>query len=274
MNASASASTNASAMWPFHFGPLERRLFGIHHPASTRARAVVVFCPALLHEHMRSYRFFSELALHLANAGVDCLRFDYYGSGDSDGDGCEFRLAGAVSDIVLAATAARAKSPSLPLYLFGIRASASLACMAASRAGAAAIWLWQPVVDGRVYLAALQQRDCAERASTQRYPLRRTPAPGSSDALMGFRLAPSFGDELACLRLPEPMPVLPLTVLDAAAAAPVPGLPAHRRIVLPESTTRWAQELDLSSIINIKPALPMVAELLDAVPAWPERMAV
>src|SRR3546814_7757064 len=49
------------SMQPFHFFAQERRLFGALHPAVGSTRAQVLMCPTLLHEHTRSYRFFSQM---------------------------------------------------------------------------------------------------------------------------------------------------------------------------------------------------------------------
>src|SRR3546814_769555 len=70
------------SMQPFHFFAQERRLFGVLHPAVGSTRAQVLMCPPLLHEHTRSYRFFSQMAGRLAADGVACLRFDFHGTGD------------------------------------------------------------------------------------------------------------------------------------------------------------------------------------------------
>src|SRR3546814_17164110 len=72
-------------MQPFHFFAQERRLFGVLHPAVGSTRAQVLMCPPLLHEHPRSYRFFSQMAERLAAHGGACLRFDFPGAGDTEG---------------------------------------------------------------------------------------------------------------------------------------------------------------------------------------------
>src|SRR5690606_33892295 len=70
------ATAGAAAPEPFFFGPPERRLFGVYHAPCGKARACVLLCPPLLHEQMRSYRFFAGVAGELAASGLACLRFD------------------------------------------------------------------------------------------------------------------------------------------------------------------------------------------------------
>src|SRR3546814_19955543 len=115
------------SMQPFHFFAQERRLFGVLHPAVGTTRAQVLMCPPLLHEHVRSYRFFSQMAGRLAADGVACLRFDYHGTGDSEGDDADFSPDLALADIACAAAELSRRVGDHPLVLMGIRAYAPLA---------------------------------------------------------------------------------------------------------------------------------------------------
>src|SRR3546814_936957 len=74
------------------------------------------------------------MAGRLAADGVACLRFDYHGTGDSEGDDADFSPDLALSDIVCAATELRRRVGDHPLVLMGIRASAPLAFHAADPA--------------------------------------------------------------------------------------------------------------------------------------------
>ena len=94
---------------PLHFGESDRKLYGVYHHAETRAPNA----PACLllnpfgEEAIRSYRIFKHLAARLARAGAPALRFDYYGSGDSDGDCDKIDLAGMVRDAATAQDTAK-----------------------------------------------------------------------------------------------------------------------------------------------------------------------
>lgn len=76
-------------MIPVHFGSRERPLFACYDPsvakAARRRVGVVLFSPTGW-ELLRAHRSLRTLAVRLAEAGFDVLRFDYSGTGDSWGD--------------------------------------------------------------------------------------------------------------------------------------------------------------------------------------------
>lgn len=237
------AETNA-----FLFGPVERRLFGVFHPARQPMRASALMCPPLLHEHARSYRFFMGVAELLAEAGVACLRFDYYGTGDSAGNTDEFHPGRAGEDIALAATALDERAPGVPRILIGIRGSALIARAHAAAIGAAALWLWQPVPDASGYLGELDALDAAERGSRFRYPfVSRGPA-ARADELAGFCLPATFRDEwLAIAERPVPASLKTVVVDTAPGSGSDVGVDA--RIALPEAATSWIGQVEMEGLI-------------------------
>src|SRR3546814_19230327 len=89
----------------------------------------------------------------------------YHGTGDSEGDDADFSPDLALSDIVCAAAELRRRVGDHPLVLMGIRASAPLAFHAADPAGADALWLWLPVVDGCAHVQSLEAQDLAARTA-------------------------------------------------------------------------------------------------------------
>lgn len=255
---------------PLHFGPPSRRLFGVHHPARGAARAALLMCPPLLHEHVRSYRFFSQLADRFAEDGAACLRFDYYGTGDSDGADDAFTPQSALADIAVAAAELRRRHGEIPLVLLGIRASALFAARAAGDIEAAALWVWQPVHDGRAFVEGLAARYREELASRERFPSRKAPAPAQAGDLMGFRLSPAFAEELGTCRLDDAPAHLPLAVIgddDAMRNAP-PGAAHHP---LPPAATAWADQIDLRGLIALRDVEPAVQTLLRDLAGAPDR---
>lgn len=257
-----------TTMTPGFFGVDDRRLFCIRHlPRQARADAVVLMCPPLLHEHMRSYRFFSQLAGMIADRGMACLRFDYFGTGDSEGEESAFDPEGASRDLALAAAAARSIAPGVPLYLMAVRASALFAWREAASLGASALWLWQPVIDGARHVETLRRRDASERNSRSRYPRARSAAPATPDDLMGYRLPSGFPAQMQALRL-DGDPGVPVALFDTPAGeGPVR---ADARFVLPDALQRWTSEIDLDGLIP----LGGLQEVLDQATQWqPERHA-
>lgn len=260
------------SMQPFYFSAQERRLFAAMHPASGSTRALVLMCPPLLHEHMRSYRFFAQLAGRLAAGGVACLRFDYYGTGDSEGDDADFSPDLALSDIACAADELRARAGGHPLVLMGIRASAPLAFHAAAPAGADALWLWQPICDGCAHAQALEAQDRAARSERDRYPLRPLPVPAADDSLMGFRTSPGFRAELSARCVVAGGTELPVAVITDANSVP-PAFANGVHHVLPDAATDWAGEIDMRSVIHVRDAEAVVQALLQDLPQRMPRTA-
>ena len=251
---------------PRYFGPHARRLFGVYHPAATaQVRASVLMCPPLLHEHFRSYRFFSQVASELASGGVPCFRFDYFGTGDSEGDDNRFSPAETRQDILLAADELRRSSHGAPLILMGVRGSALFASRDARVVDAAALWLWQPVTDGAAYLETLRARDRSERNSRFRFPLVRGEAKAGPHDLMGFALSDRFDQELSACSISGDAGGAPLTVL-AGKDENLQQLPAPLRIDLPDTITAWANQIDLTSLIPVREARPALEKLIAGIP--------
>ncbi len=73
---------------PRFFTSGEKAIYSVHYrPRSGSLGRGVVMCHALGHEYARGYRNLQQLAIALCNEGFDVLRFDYAGTGNSDG-GC------------------------------------------------------------------------------------------------------------------------------------------------------------------------------------------
>ncbi len=72
----------------------------IHRPVEAARRRVpgVVFFHGFTGDRMESHWIFVKCARDLARAGIASLRFDFYGSGESDGEFREVTLQGEISD--------------------------------------------------------------------------------------------------------------------------------------------------------------------------------
>jgi uncharacterized protein len=252
---------------PVYFGPPTRRLFGVYHAPSEPPRGAVLMCPPLLNEHFRSYRFFSQVASQLAGAGLACLRFDYLGTGDSDGGDDQFNPGECSLDIALAANELSLRSGDAPLILMAIRGSALFAYREAENLGASALWLWQPVIDGAGYVQALEKRDRFERDSRYRYPLLRGMAAAGPQDLMGFALSVRFRSELAAYSI-DRQPCGVRTAVLAHPDDPAMQLAADARLELPASVTAWSDELDLTSLIPLRDARDALEALVSDIPRW------
>ena len=153
---------------PFFFLNRGRRLFGVlHEPAGKSRRKGFVFCSAFAEEKLWSHRVMVGFARLLAQRGHPVMRFDYLGSGDSEGDFEDATLETMVSDThcALATFQERIGNPG-PVNLLGLRLGASIAVFAASGSEAVnALVLWEPVVDGAGYAKSLLRINLATQAA-------------------------------------------------------------------------------------------------------------
>ena len=174
----------------FFFGSAEHSLFGVYHPPRGRVAREhgIVLCYPLGQEYMRSHRAFRQLANLLSRRGYHVLRFDWYGTGDSMGEGEEVRVAHCLADVGTAIEELEANAGVERVSLVGLRLGASFALMAgAGRPDVERIVLWDPVVDGAALLASLLGG--------------REPGPDEVVGALGFPLAPALRRELAALSL-------------------------------------------------------------------------
>ena len=73
-------------MKPLFFGEANRRLYGVYHPPAKPSRHAVLLCYPGMQEYNAAHWMFRRLATSLSREGHHVLRFDYYGTGDSDGE--------------------------------------------------------------------------------------------------------------------------------------------------------------------------------------------
>lgn len=141
----------------FFFGDAAEPLFGAYHaPAGAKATGIgAVIHQPLGHEYLRSHRALRQLAMQLALRGVAVLRFDYFGTGDSAGEHDEVTLARMRQDGSEAAQELADATPIRRLVAIGLRAGAIPALAALANPLVSASVLWDPIVDGRAYLATL-----------------------------------------------------------------------------------------------------------------------
>lgn len=145
---------------PLRFTRAGREMFALHVPAQagTGRRRGVVLCNPFGQEAIRAHRFYRTLGQRLAGSGLDVLRFDYYGSGDSGGDDDEFDLDGAVLDTIAAAGLLRCQAGVHHIGFAGLRLGASIAWLASRLMppGSSRLAMIEPVTDGAAYLRLLQ----------------------------------------------------------------------------------------------------------------------
>lgn len=88
---------------PVVFGKEGHRLFGVLHTSDggEKGPGVVLF-HGFTGNKIEPHRLFVNIARKLTTMGINVLRFDFYGSGDSEGDFKEMTFSGEVEDAFLA----------------------------------------------------------------------------------------------------------------------------------------------------------------------------
>ncbi|MDT8368399.1 MAG: alpha/beta hydrolase [Longimicrobiales bacterium] len=142
---------------PFFFGGSERRLFGLYTPPDgPAADRGMVLCNPWGPEALRAHRSCRFLAESLARNGVHVLRFDFFGTGDSGGDGRTGGLDGWIEDAATAILELRTLTAARRMGIAGLRLGAAVAVAAGARdRSVRSIVLWDPVWDGGAWLDEL-----------------------------------------------------------------------------------------------------------------------
>lgn len=185
------------------FGPAKAALFGaLHYPDSRRGNTGVVLCYPMGQEYMRIHRTYVELARSLAASGRLVLRFDYFGCGDSAGERICGNLERWKDDIRQAIEELRRRTGAQEVYLVGARIGANLVLEVGSEEDLGGMVLWEPIVNGADYIAALRRahRDLlASNAELDGYAEREQP--DCFLELVGYPISRQLHDEMASIDL-------------------------------------------------------------------------
>jgi hypothetical protein len=270
---------------PHWIGGDGRRLYAALHPARAPGpNCGVLLVPPLLHEQLRSRRMLTQIAIRLADAGIACLRFDFLGSGDSEGRGDHMGLASMREDIDIALAALRASTGVAEVAALAFRGGAlALSSWLAAGGDVERTVFWEPVVDGAGWMDELAIADAAELRSTARYPRRHgVPMDGSDRQLMGFEVSQQFRRDLAGVQAgadgwrhrPSAWGVL-------RPGVQLPSLRLERVFELPADAARMGDSTRMDGALFVSPGLQRVVDALAAAlaqphpqsqprPGWPE----
>jgi pimeloyl-ACP methyl ester carboxylesterase len=195
-------------MTPIHFGPPDRRLFGLLQPAQGAAtRTGVVLCNPLGQEAVRVHRMYRVLADRLNRAGLHVLRFDWFGTGDSAGDDDATDLDGWQVDLLVAHRELKARLMCEQMVWIGARLGATVAARSSAQVpgGLQRLLLWEPVLDGPAYVQALVRDHydaLSENYSVMPPPWRERLRHGDTAVhgeLLGFALSDRLSAQLHAL---------------------------------------------------------------------------
>jgi pimeloyl-ACP methyl ester carboxylesterase len=147
--------------FPNHAGNRLRGVIHKPHLATRRRAPGVVFFHGFTGDRMESHWIFVKCARALATAGIASLRFDFYGSGESDGEFREVTLQSEIADARTAINFFRKQKGIEParLGLCGLSLGGAIAATVASWSKARALVLWSALAHPK------ELRRLAERAT-------------------------------------------------------------------------------------------------------------
>lgn len=235
----------------FFFGDEPRSLFGLLHTRSPSLRLdpgarneALLVCPPLLQDAMRSHRALWQLAEQLSDNGVDVLRFDWFGTGDSGGDCGEVTLDGLVDDLATASSLLSSMIGASRIRMLGLRSSALPVLAYAQGVDLPLdLVLWEPWLDGRQVVEMWRGQQVEQLTVAGRYPYG-APA-GEADELMGFTVSDALLD--------------PLRGVDASAISLAPG----SRVLL----AGWTRSPALERFLSAQAAAGVAVERIELDPS-------
>jgi len=240
---------------PLWLGPPGRRLYAALHHASTCASTSLVLAPPLLSEQPRSRRLMFEMASVLAAQGLPCLRFDYYGTGDSEGDSEAHDLAAIRADFDVAVARMREYAPRARIVVMGWRGAALAACAWALQNVVDALVLCDPVMDGAAWLSQLEAADRSERMSRERYPYGAGAGEIADGQLLGFPASAEWRLGMGALRLADIAPQTGATIWSVLRNGTVAPEWAKRTFVLPSGMPRFDGHTRMDATLFLSPQL-------------------
>jgi hypothetical protein len=130
------------------FGPAGAQMLGVTHLPAGKARAGLVVCSSVRAEFETNYRREILLGRTLAAAGIAVQRFQYRGTGNSDGDTSAVTLDTMKADARSATEHFRSTTGVEDIAFMGTKLSGVVAASLASAHGGAPLVLWEPVQNG------------------------------------------------------------------------------------------------------------------------------
>ncbi len=163
-----------------------------------------MLCNPFGEEASRSHRIYRVVATQLERTGFSVLRFDYTGTGDSQGE--TVTVESAIRDIGIAAEHLRTASGVTKISLVGLRFGATLAMLAGARGQPRPyhLLMWDPVVDGGAYLRELgaqHQTYMRDELGPLWRDRLRVRADGSPHEALGVPISDALATEMSAIDL-------------------------------------------------------------------------
>lgn len=179
----------------------------LHRPTRSECSKALVMCPPFGEERKSSARILTLAARALARRGFFVMRFDYYGTGESDGNIAQVSVEHWLHDIREAQQYLAVRSGVQSVGVLGIRFGATLAALLPTeQAPLPLLVLWGPLLSGDACIEETRRHLDATRLVTAsragELPDEVFARTGGWD-MGGFRLTSRFARELKRIVLPE-----------------------------------------------------------------------
>ncbi|TYL92013.1 hypothetical protein FXB40_26570 [Bradyrhizobium rifense] len=210
-------------MLPFFFGSNQRRLFGVYETATHYpATGAALLCSSWGREYSNAHRSIRALSKRLCAIGLDTLRFDYYGAGDSGGETVDAQLDGWRADISTALSELKDMSGRPRIAVVGMRLGATLVAQSAQQLSIKAdnIILWDPILCGSDYVDSLLDRQNRHDEKSSDPAVSGSSAVAADSELGGLLVSSSFVDGLSSIDLCSRRVMLPSRVLTIFTDGP------------------------------------------------------
>jgi uncharacterized protein len=137
------------------YGYLTLPQSGAHHSHA------VLLCNPFGQEAVRAHRLYRVLADRLSKLGIPSLRFDYFGTGDSDGDDeyAPMSIPTCLKNLTDADLFLREQAKTDNVSWFGLRFGAMVAVLASSQTPLTPdrLFLWDPIENGTDWMQSLRE---------------------------------------------------------------------------------------------------------------------
>ena len=143
---------------PLYFKSNQANLFGwIHHMGHSAYDTAAIICSPIGKESNHTHRTVRHTADSLASIGIPTMRFDYFGTGDSDGNEFDQEIVDHwLADIKAASEFLKSQTACKKIIFIGIRIGATLSAILSKEIGLELLILWYPVYRGRTFFRELE----------------------------------------------------------------------------------------------------------------------
>lgn len=178
----------------------------LYRPREAGGAPLLVICDPFAEEKKCAHRPLVDITRGLCAQGYAVLRFDYRGCGDSQGAFGEFTPEDWLQDIHAAIEFAHGEEAPMWIGLAGLRMGASLAdAVARDRGDIACLMLWEPIIDGKQYVAQNLRRSMIKAMLTEgkQFDAESVAAKHESDVIDfdGYEVRADTREQLEAIRL-------------------------------------------------------------------------